>query len=702
MERVIRGGQRSSRLQNLLLLLLRGLLITVAVLLLAGPTCHPETPRRTLRGPVVCALVLDDSLSTSYRRQFDAGQTLLDELRSHAEAFLESADSWPVGSQLAIVRPHQHGRATEFTASRAALNDALRESADGSPHAHPLGRAIRQAVQLLREAEQRDKRLVIFTDGTASAWRDVRPTTLTTLPELQVEVFLAAPEDPANLGIVDVRFPQRVWPAAVPLPVSATIASEAVDGKCWLTAREGDDVLARVGPIAVSEDSQIEINLQLPSRSPGAHAITLTLEPEDLLDADQLRFLAWETGPRPHVWLVQDSTRDSDADLGQLIIRNLLAPELLDDARQRLVLHTIIDTNLHHRLQETVSDPSRAPGLIVVGTGVVLPLDARQSLRQTIERGATTLLVPSSDAALHDWPGLRSLLSEALPVQQTLAATVTLRWQTQTDTPATADLAAEFAQCRVRQRLRIDGLHDETRVLARFTDDIPAVIERPVGDGRLIALATSPDPQWSDLGIRAAAVLTWLHQLVDESLGPPVASANLLAGELTSEPFLALPAAGLVQVTRPANAAGEKTWLRLTNGQPQDPWPTAHAGIHDVRPASGGSVARYAVNWPADETDLTAITPAGLKRALGTDALHVRRPAQTEQRSAGGLSAFLALWNPAWVIGLLAVALFLTELWLAAHQRLRAAAQKKGAASPEEVMRTPKGDTTASTQDSSN
>src|SRR5207253_3068592 len=99
-------------------------------------------------------------------------------------------------------------------------------------------------------------------------------------------------------------------------------------------------------------------------------------------------------------------------------------------------------------------------------------------------------------------------------------------------------------------------------VTATFAGGDPAVVEFPVGTGRIIWWAFSLRPDWSDLGIRAAPILIRLHQLGGKTALQTPHVANVMCDQSIDLAFAAGPAATTVRVERVApSQAGERPTL---------------------------------------------------------------------------------------------------------------------------------------------
>lgn len=621
MQAVLRSGQRAKRVQNLLLLLVRTALVAGAAVLLAGPTCAPAGGAAEPGGPVACVLVLDDSLSLTYRPRFDSRETVLDQARGQLLALLADAQAWPADSLAALVTAGGPNTDAVLTPNRGALITRLEERSHGGPHARPLGEALSQAARLLAASSAAERRVVVFTDGAASAWRGVPGRVFEEVPGVTVRVVTPGAEPRTNLHVGMPEPPGRPWPASLPTPVRVTLASTGAASECWIVARSQDEAIARLGPYRLAANGQHELTIAFPSQPPGVHTGTIELEPADLLLFDQKRYIAWETVAPPVVWLVAPAPAAGGEDLSAVILRNLLAPESLGPDQQRVRLECPSAGELADR-----TGSGDAPALMVMLSGVRLAADVRRRLTELAENGATMLLVPGSDGRELDWPGLRSLICEGLPAVEAPAGGTRIRSGPSVADGLTDAELQELARCEVRQRVRLGGLNDAVRPLASYSDDVPAVLGRRLGRGRLLMLTTTPDPQWSDLGIRAAGLLMWLHRMVGDAVGEAAASAMLTAGDASRRTFGALPPGGLVQVSGAGDAELAAAWVRLSAGAPESCWPAETAGRYRVRAANERrDAAQYAVNWPAEESDLTPITRARLQRLLGTERVELAR-----------------------------------------------------------------------------
>jgi hypothetical protein len=147
-------------------------------------------------------------------------------------------------------------------------------------------------------------------------------------------------------------------------------------------------------------------------------------------------------------------------------------------------------------------------------------------------------------------------------------------------------------------------------VLARFDDGLPAIIERRVGAGRVLLLATALDGTSSDFPLQPA-FLPFLRQLVMHTSGRDATPLWRTTADNWS-----LPTA----VADPVVRAPDESLLRPRLDSAGGAVPLADAGHYSVfsGTASGEPRGTVAVNTPVSESDLTPIDPKELLLGVRT------------------------------------------------------------------------------------
>ncbi len=679
---LIRSEQRARRLRHRALLACRVALLGLLALLLARPTCRAAA-HDTARPLTIC--VLDDSISQEYPAADQPGETRLSRSAAALVRLARGARNASDGSSVLVLLASRPDRVHASSADgdfEARLDVLL---AARSRHARPLGDVLRAAGRQIAEARSSSAQVVVFTDGALSAWRNVHPGILPAEPPTALHLLVPDAAEPRNLGIAVVGLgrwwggaevssaqdagwkpvPQATIPETrqLEVPVLLRAAGLSAQGTLTVTGPEGG-VLAEAGPLRAEPNAPRIEALALPPLAAGVHVATVRLSPEDLFDPDQRAYLAWQTGSLPTVWVIAADMHAAQSSPTVIILRNLLAPALMPADLQWVQADVLDPSSAETALAEAVRPGQRMPVLIVMTSGTAVSPEVVAALRAIVERGAMLLLVPDAAGVGADWPELRVLISEAAPVLE--PAETSLR-DDALPSPFERHGSAASGASRVAQRVRLSPLRTGAEVLARFVDGEPALVGRPLGRGRVLALATSPDPAWSELGVRAVGLMAWLHGLVAEGTGPATAAAMFTAGQTSEHVFASLPETGLVQVTRMGEPDAEPAWIRLAGGRPQPPWPTDEAGLYVIR-GGGGQAARYAVNWPTEEFDLTRVTEEALQRITGLPSVSISVQGAVISQP-GRRSGQVWLSDPVWWVGAVLLGAVLLETLLTGAAR---------------------------------
>jgi hypothetical protein len=261
---------REVRLRNLLLMLLRvGIVLAIALAVAApiGPFPGVGHP------PTAVALVVDNSLSSSAA---GAEGPALNQLVAGARAVVDASSG---GDELTLLT--MDGAAT--SGSPDALRTSLSElrAIDGAGDA---AATLRRARAVLAASALPERRLVILTDGQASAWQGpIADTAITTL------AFQPAGAPPMNRAVTALALEPPHWsPRGA---VRATLRGDSASWRLILdgtsaargTAAPGAPIVARAQPAAR-----------------GWIAGALELEPDELR-GDDIRHFAVHVGEAPAV-----------------------------------------------------------------------------------------------------------------------------------------------------------------------------------------------------------------------------------------------------------------------------------------------------------------------------------------------------------------------------------------------------------------
>ena len=200
-------------------------------------------------------------------------------------------------------------------------------------------------------------------------------------------------------------------------------------------------------------------------------------------------------------------------------------------------------------------------------------------------------------------------------------------------------------------------------VLARFDDGNPALLERQVGDGRVLFWASTLDDFWNDLPLKPV-YLPFVHRLVQHLAAYTQPTAWYSAGQVLNlvEQRSLLAEAGLADTQLVAlSPSGER--IPVTEGERSGFLTLAEQGFYEIRDATTteDSPLTLAVNVDLSESDLTAIDPEELASSLTGRVSGDRDTVATEavrELTAEDLERRQGVW---WYLLVAAFGLFVAE-----------------------------------------
>ena len=255
---------------------------------------------------------------------------------------------------------------------------------------------------------------------------------------------------------------------------------------------------------------------------------------------------------------------------------------------------------------------------LVVVNDAPLSTTSAQLLTGFVERGGGVFIVLGERAPVGgEWPLLPGALSAPIERRTTRGGTFGfLDYSHPVFDEFKDPRNGSFASMRF---LKYRGLAPgpDDRVLARFDDGAAALIERRVGAGRVIALASTLDGGWNDVP-RHAMYLPLVHEIGAYLAQHEIPSAWQTVGRMFD---ISVPVAAIVREGN-AGAAGAASGIRGVVVTPSGTQATLGAGgaesiqlseqgFYSVRLSGSGDRRPYvvAVNLASEESDLTAMAP---------------------------------------------------------------------------------------------
>lgn len=540
--------RRKRRLESWLLLLLRGLAVVGAVMLFARPSIMWTASALAGLDPSRTTVVLIDvsaSMSTE-----DGGQSVFDEARIEAKQLL---DGLADGTLAAVVTFDGAAEVLPpgLTAERDRLTRALDELERGAGRTD-LDRALRRARELLRDAAVGSANVFVLSDGTATelpaGLGDSWPA------EVTVHYHDLLGRSRANRFVADATVRGGLKRGeGIRVEVEArAVGPQPEQGVPLTLGLEGG--VSVVSDLEFDDSGDAARSFSLPLPPSGQRRATLAVPSDDLpaddvwplvLEGDSdlsVLLVSGDGGSNPRddeVWYLEKALQPGPGSPSRIRPRTVKAEELRSvsgGAGDVVFLCNVADPR--PLVPELVAFVKRGGGLFVsVGSrvdpdlynealGALLPAEfteVKTRGRGTFEEAPMGLSLPP-------------LEQDVFRVFRTGGAGV-------------------FARVGFGKVLgTAPRLQPDSAVLLRYTDGLPALLERRVGEGRVVVLTSSVDDDWTDLPVRSIFV-SLAHQI-----------ARSLSGTLLLEGAEGLEVGGRVSLPVPPDLE-RRAWVTGPDGR---------------------------------------------------------------------------------------------------------------------------------------
>jgi len=611
-----RRSSRRVRVRRLLLLLVRCLAVLLFALLLARPVLQAPGAAFREGEPGFTVVILDTSLSMTAlaadgRPRFEAARDLARKIASPAGARERFA------LVAAAPRPGQGAAAPRW------LDADNFASAVGAAAACPAvvepARAFAAAYRLLRETGAAQRRIIVISDFARGGWDHA---SLGALPLFDASVpvrLLRLGGDGARnrAGIVRVSARGESRVAGEPRVVRAEIVNagpeQVLPVEFWL-----DDKLAASRLETVQPGTSAAVEFTLRPASAGAQRVEVRL-PADRYPADDRRLLGIDVAAPVSVLAIDGEPGASLTQSETFFLQEALRPE-------RMALTAPV--------RVAIGGPEMPVDRVPAGTAVVIAANVRapgekagKVLADYVAAGGSLLVFWGGACDAEAW---RRALPGLLPaaVAGTEGAPPERPWRIGEVDYSSAPLAVfrppangTFATASFTLRARLERPAPAARVLARFEDGAPWLIEHRVGRGRVVFCASTADLEGNDLATRPVYVplvqrlVLWLADSLEAA-----SDVEQVVGEPLEFTGGAELVGTKVDVESPSGVQREVEFRAATAGSLASAGETGEIGFYRwSRPGRAGIAA---VNVPAAESDLVP---------LGADEIEERlRPVRFE------------------------------------------------------------------------
>ena len=539
LERLARRLRRRRRLDDRWLLLLRVLAVALAALAAARPELRWPAANAALDGVGAVVVVLDDSLSMDLvDGAGPARETLFERARREAVAFVRDL---PQGTRVGLVTVGGAARAVtpELTADRDAVAAAIEALRQG-PGSTDLAGALALA-----------RRMLAGTGGAAAVFTDEAGPVAVPAAASEIALFgeqglglIPRPvraRDPANLVILGATYGEGLEGGSVRL----TVANYgAADREAPLTVElpDGAEIHAFVD---VPAGGTAEERVTVPRVAEGGVALA-RVDDERLRLDDAYAFQLPRVGAS-RVLVVDGDPGPTPTASEVYFLERALAPWGAAAALEGGVLPDVasevgavdLDPEVHRvAFLANVSDPgplaARLLAFVRAGGGLVIGVGDNVTAERYNEPLALLLPSPLRRAESLAAPGENGVPTELPDVSLELFR------------PFARGGRAAFGRVRWRRLFTLQPYEDseQVRTLMRTASGLPLLVERRLGQGRVLLFTGTFDLGWGDFPLQAA-FMPWVQRLVTYLGGETGGGGLRLEGRVGEAVRVDLPDAAL-------------------------------------------------------------------------------------------------------------------------------------------------------------
>ncbi|MEZ5492585.1 MAG: VWA domain-containing protein [Gammaproteobacteria bacterium] len=563
------------QIQQWLLLLLRAALIALLVFAFARPLVNQTMARLLDADPASVVLLLDNSMSMRYGDRFETARR---------EA-IDVIDGLSAGDEVALVI-FADGVETlqELTTDLDSVRSSIQNLSQAGYGGTRFMPNLRLADQLLSESSYDNKQVYLISDYQ-QVGLDASDADWKLAPGVAFTGINVADEESSNLVLTDVRSPERLLEGGG--AEQSILARVRSTGSVYLSDAEVtlavDGTVVDRQRVDLSDASEAVVNLTGDFAATGIRRGQVTVA-GDNFRADNSFYFTVDVARKIRVLLVNGEASPnwyddeghwfglavSSAEVSPFSLDTIeasgLTPELLAQHDVAVLLNV---GGLSSFQARALVDYTRGGGGLLIAPGD--RVDPEQFNRLLGEISPAELR-GASDRFVDDYLVIADF-DRRHPILQPLDSDWTARFQRHWQLVPTGD----------------------ADVLMRFDNTLPALVERQVGEGKVILFASTMDLEWNNLALQGM-YLPFVHETLRHLVEPETTRRAYAIGETISLASLAEPATA-VAVTLPSGDSRD-----LVVGR--DSLEATEPGFVEVD--LDGTTGYFAVNLAPEESNLLA------------------------------------------------------------------------------------------------
>lgn len=638
----VEKNQKRMRIEDMILLALRCLLLALLALALARPAFKDSGSDFLGQSKVTAVLILDNSASMGMS---DGTATRFEKAKKAAE---QSLETMPSGSATAVLLASDiaNGVIPEPTFDLNLARKAIRE-APLTDRASDLLPSVQRALDTLKPRLGLRKEIYLINDGQIAGWKqmtEIQKLLEVSQRDVRSHIVLVSEHEERNLAVTDLRNASGLVPVNQPVRFEARVSNlgrEAVSNIRVSLSADNEPPSDEFTIDSLPPGGSKSVSLFAKLRAEGFHSIMARI-PEDRLPADDKRTLAVRAIKEVRVLLVDGDPGSEPRDSETFFLRHALIPVPSSEQPNYFIKATRIAAP---ELPTARFDDFDA---VVLANVASFAEPVAKSLEQYIRRGGGLMVFLGDKittafyneqlagklrllpATIGSGRGNAEQDVDFFTIQDRgLDHSIVSLWN---DPNAGTLSSVRFYRAYDVTPVPFESPADKStnaaldeagppQVIAKFSHGAPAIIERTYGLGRVVMFASTADTAWNDFPVRPSFVplihraLGAMVQRQDEGLNVRVGQkfVRRLASEL-------LDKEARVFKPRETDALLEQRRIEMVNG-----WPTLQyegtdlSGIYEVAVGDTRGALRFAAQPDAGESSLDELS-SEQKKLLSTVA----------------------------------------------------------------------------------
>ncbi len=589
---------RKLKLQQILLLILRTLIIVFAVLAFSRPVIKSTLPVFGGHVKTSAVIILDNSFSMDVSDE--SGNRLAQSKNVAAQIIRALKD----GDEAAILTSADvnEKRKINFSKNFSLLQENIQKISISSTEGQ-VASLLRMTASLLTETNNINKEVYIVTDAQKNilnAMQDSARLVLNGAAVFTVPIGLTSKVAGQNLSVDSLGILTRIFQINKPVEVEAFIKNNSetdAQGVVVGMSFNGDRVSQRT--IDIPAHQVRSINISAPPQKRGLVKAVVEIE-GDALETDNKRHFGFVIPPQPRVALVgtPDVTRFTSLVMASDAGRDVASVQEVSPAQ-------FSGTNISDYDMVILtggisqSDIPRLQNYVRNGGGVLLFADASQdyttmkSITQGLQLGE-----PTEATFVPDHPGIFTSTDKLHPIFQGVFK-------------GTTDSKGIVESPKIAKALPVNG--------GQHIIDMQGgafLAESRIGEGKVLYCAVPPTITWSNFpftGLYPTLVFrSVLYATMREALGTDVIAGN--------NGTIVLPKRystnGTFKITDPSNTESLREAAILPSGAVLNLGTLNSTGVYSVLAPNGNVVSTISVNTPARESELTQFDKSAFLESL--------------------------------------------------------------------------------------